>query len=266
MDYSKTLGIVIIIAIIFSIIVVGYGTFVKDSIQKEKTVETVFDQSQLSQSDNSSDNSNGNISKVNLNIHQSTGGVNIKFADTDNAYNITSKGGKKAPTITNKQKKSTLNVNVDSNDTDLTIVLSNKYKYNINCDIIAGGFDGKFTEKSKVNSLKLDVTAGGVNLDLNGGKLSKVSTKIATGGLNIKGMPKGVTKVKSKIEVGGININLKKPVADVSCNIKVGGLNPSGYQKISETEYKGNEYDSSKDKLKLKANVRLGGINTQSFK
>ena len=76
----------------------------------------------------------------------------------------------------------------------------------------------------------------------------------------------GFKDVKSKIEVGGININLKKPVADVSCNIKVGGLNPSGYQKISETEYKGNEYDSSKDKLKLKANVRLGGINTQSFK
>lgn len=261
MDSSKTLGIIIILVIIFSIIVVGYGAFVKDSVEASKTVETVFDQSQINQSDDS----NGTLSKVNLNIHQKTGGVNIRFADTDNVYNITSKSGNRTPTIINEQNDSALNVEVDSNNSDLTIVLSNKYRYNINCDIVAGGFNGKFTENAKVNALVLDVTAGGVNLDLNGGKLSKVRTKIATGGLNIKGMPKGLTTIKANIEVGGISLNLKKPVADVTSNIKVGGLYPSDYQKISENEYKGKEFDSSNDKLILKDNISFGGVNTQSI-
>ena len=78
-------------------------------------------------------------------------------------------------------------------------------------------------------------------------------------------VPNGVTTINSEIQIGGLNLQLGRPIADIFSNIDVGGINSGDYQQISDVEFKGNEFDSSNNKLIVHNNIRLGGVNTQSF-
>lgn len=267
MDGSKIAGILIVLALILSIAFVGYNTVTKVAEKNEKIVKTteVLDESELNQS-NTGENSS--IQTVNLNIHQKVGSTRIVFSDNSSTiYNITSKNevNKTKTTVTKQQNGSNLDVNIDSEDAQNTIILSNKYNYNITGDLVSGGFSTKLSENAKVDQLNLNITAGGVDITFNGGKLNTFNSRITTGGLNIYGEPKGETTVNSEIEVGGLNLQVNKTIADIFSEIEVGGINPGKYQKIGPNEYKGNQFDSSENKFIINTKIRVGGVNTQSF-
>lgn len=265
MDSSKILGILIIIALILSICVVGYSAVnrVVETGDEEGVVETqaILDEADLNNTTGES------ISTVNLVIDQKTGGANIEFVDNmSTVYNITSKDNENDTTnVTTNQTGDHLDVVVHSNTSDNTIFLSNKYTYNISGNFIAGGFDANLNNNATVDQMNINATLGGVNVRFNGGKLNTLNTIITTGGLNIIGEPSGVTTINSEIQIGGLNLQLGRPIADIFSNIDVGGINSGDYQQISDVEYKGNEFDSSDNKLIVNNNIRLGGVNTQSF-
>ncbi len=268
MEGNKILGIIIIIAIVLSIVLVGYNA-INSSVNEDNNIillEQSMDESELNQS-TLDDSAEGNLTTVNLNINQETGGSNIKFVDNSTQiYKVVSKDDKNyTTTVTTSQENDKLDVSIDSNCSDNTIILSNKYNYNISGRIVAGGLAANLNNASKVDELSVDVTAGGMTIKFNGGTLNSSNIKITTGGLNIEGQPIGETHINSKIEVGGLNIRLDKPVADIFSNVEVGGTNPGKYPKISENEYKGNEFDSTENRLILNSNITVGGLNIQPF-
>ncbi|RAP44840.1 MAG: hypothetical protein BZ135_07345 [Methanosphaera sp. rholeuAM6] len=268
MNGNKILGIIIIIALILSVALVGYGAVNKvvDN-DEDNLIETqhVMDESELNKSE-VEDTVNGTISTVNLNINQKTGGANIQFSDnTTTVYSITSTEEEASTNISTHQNGSNLEINIESNSSENTIVLSNKYKYNITGNFVAGGFAADLNNNSQVDNINVNTTLGGVTIELNGGSLNTLNVRITTGGLNIIGEPNGLTTVNSEIEIGGVNLQLSKPVADIFSNIELGGINPGDYQQISEDEYKGNDFDSSENKLIINNYIRVGGVNTQSF-
>lgn len=266
MDSGKILGVIIMIALILSLCVVGYSAITHTDTEEENIVqsESILEESDLNQTYS---DSNETISTVNLVIDQKTGEANIEFVDNMSAiYNVTSKDeGELTTNVTSNQTDDHLDVVIQSNSSDNTILLSNKYTYNISGNFIAGGFDANLNNNASVDEMNINATLGGVDIRFNGGHLNTLNTIITTGGLNIIGEPSGVTTVNAEIQIGGLNLQLDRPVADIFSNIDVGGINPGDYQKVSDVEYKGNEFDSSENKLILNNNIRLGGVNTQSF-
>lgn len=268
METNKILGIIIIIALILSVITVGYSAINKTAHPNEKVANTVYimDQSDLNKTE-LENTENGTIKTINLEIKQKTGGVNIKFADnTTTIYNISSNDKNQSTTVNTQQDGDHLDITVESNSSDNTIVLSNKYNYNITGSLVAGGFSALLNNGAKVDVIDVDTTAGGVNVEFNTGSLNTLDVSITTGGLNIKGEPNGVTTVNSQIEVGGLNIQSNKNIVDLFSKIEVGGVNPGNYQQISDNEYKGNEFDSSENKLIIHNYIKLGGVNTQKIR
>ncbi len=268
MDGNKILGIIIVIALILSVAAVGYSA-VNNAMNpdKENVVQTqlLLDESELNYTEFSAPNST--ISTVNLHIDQKVGGVDIKFADNaSNVYNITSNDEENSTTnVTYTQDGDHLDVNIVSDKSDQTIILSNKYAYNISANMVTGGLTADITDNAQIDELNVNSTLGGINLAFNGGSLNTSNIRITSGGLNIVGEPKGVTTINSEIEIGGINIQTENPIADIFSNIDVGGISPGDYQQVSDTEYKGNSFDSSENKLIINNNIKVGGVNTRSF-
>lgn len=267
MDSGKITGIIIILALILSVIFVGYNTVTGITDSEESAVVTTqtLDESEINQTFTQDDDSS--ITNVNININQKIGGTRIEFADNSSTiYNITSENEKNTKTaVTTTQNNSTLDVNIDSEESDNTIILSDKYNYTINGEIITGGFYTNFNNNAKVDEINLNITAGGIDLEFNGGSLNTLNASITTGGLNINGEPNGETLIYSKIDVGGLNLQVNNAIADVFSDIEVGGINSGDYEKIGENEYKGNQFDSSQNRFIIHNNIKLGGLNTQSF-
>lgn len=267
MNGGKILGVLIIIVLILSVAVAGYNTLTKSTDNDEKIVQTtsVMDESDLNQT--FTEDGDDSIQTVTLNINQKVGGSRISFADNSSTiYNITSNNEEnKTTTVTTNQNGSNIEVNIDSEEADNEIILSNKYNYTINGDIVTGGFSSNISKNAHIDEINLNLTAGGVDIEFDGGSLNTLNSMITTGGLNIIGEPKGETRINSEIEVGGLNLQIDKPIADIFSEIEVGGINPGDYQQIGDKEYKGNLFDSSENKLIINNTIRLGGVNTQSF-
>lgn len=266
MNGGKILGVLIIIVLILSVAVVGYNTLTKSADKDKNIVKTtnMMDESELNQT--VTGEGNDSVQTVTLNLKQKVGSARIRFADNSSIiYNITSSNEKnKTTTVTTNHNDSNLEVNIDSEAADNEIILSNKYHYIINTDIVSGGFKVNLSENANIDELNVVLTAGGVDIDFKGGSLNTLNSRITTGGMNIKGEPKGVTTLNSIIEVGGLNIQLDKAVADIFSDIEVGGINPGNYKHVGNNEYKGDLFDSSENKLIVHNNIRLGGVNTQS--
>ena len=62
-----------------------------------------------------------------------------------------------------------------------------------------------------------------------------------------------------------LTFQTENPIADIFSNIDVGGISHGDYQQVSDTEYKGNSFDSSENKLIINNNIKVGGVNTRSF-
>ncbi|MDE4078834.1 hypothetical protein OTK55_07365 [Methanosphaera sp. Vir-13MRS] len=259
MKGDKIIGILIIIALIISVCLVGYSLY--NGIQEEQSNITYqqLTEDQLSQILQNNTN-NSSIQRVVLNINSPTGGANINFTDSNNIYNISSDNNKGK--VTYAVNGDTLEVNVTGNETGNNIVLSNKYNYDINVNYVAGGYAINVSNGARVNSLNSNMTAGGANIDLNGGSLNNLNFETSVGGVNIEGIPNGQTNIATTIDIGGVNIGLNQPVGHIISKINLGGTNSNNnYQNVSATEFKGNNFDSSSNRLELNSNIQMGGVN-----
>ena len=267
MDGGKILGILICIALILSVITVGYNTITNKFVEDKNVVKTteILDESELNQT--SSENDSEPLETVTVNINQKVGGAKIRFVDNSTTiYNITSKNKKNnTTTVTSNKTGNHLDVNINSNSSDNTIILSNKYNYTINGELVSGGVSAYMANKAKIDEMNINITAGGLQVNLTDGRLNALNSHITVGGLNILGKPMGVTTITSNIEVGGVNIKSNNTIADIFSNIEVGGINPGKYKHVGENEYKSNLFDSSDNKLIIYNNIKLGGLNSQSF-
>ena len=279
MDGSKTLGIIIIIALILSISIVGINSYFINTNQKQGTsaaiiltpdqIEnaTLIDNNQTNQTElNFILNESEQVQPViNMNIHQKVGSVAVIFADTDNIYNITSSNyNNSSTTVHYTQNNESLDVEMSSNSAANTIVLSNKYIYNINGEILCGGFAGNFTPESKVRNLNVNVTLGGVTLQLNNNKIQDINTHITVGGLDVRGNPSGYTHLQSEIKVGGLNFQDNNQKVYVRSSIELGGNNPGNYHMESIKgwdNFMGSAYQQSEDKLDVTSYIQIGGLN-----
>ena len=115
MDRNKIVGIIIIIAILLSLILVGYHA-VNTTIDKENIIQTEqsMDESELNQSlmEGFEDS---NLTTININLNQKTGGSKIEFADNaTEIYKVISKDDKNFTTnITTNQENGTVGVIID---------------------------------------------------------------------------------------------------------------------------------------------------------
>ena len=130
MEGNKIAGIIIIIALILSVVLVGYNSINSTATVNEDVtvVESVhvMEESELNQTliDGSE---NSNLTTINLNINQETGGSKIEFMDnTTQIYKVVSKDDKNATptTVTTNQENDKLDVNINSKSSDNTIIIS----------------------------------------------------------------------------------------------------------------------------------------------
>lgn len=282
MDGSKTIGILIIVALILSIAIVGVNSYIlnynedngnpssivlnEKSLDQEAWVNgTNVTEEVLSEDEAFNNTTMTDKPTVNLNIRQKVGGVNVAFTDSDNIYNITSSNYNNSSTTVNYvQNGKTVDVNMSSNSAGNVIMLSNKYNYNIKVEILCGGFTGNFSENSRTNNLDVDITLGGVNLNYNGGKVDNTTVHVTAGGVNVYGSPSGYTKLNSEIKIGGMNVKTTTPDTYVRSNIELGGAEAPNYQYEKNQRYdlyKASNYDVSENKLDITSNVQIGGIN-----
>ena len=280
MDGSKVIGIIIIVALILSISIVGINSFIINSNEKAGTSSAIIltpDQLENAsfldnEATNTTDfyftlNESTNIQPViNMNIHQKVGSVNVIFADTDNIYNITSSNyNNSSTTVKYTQNNDSLDVDMSSNSAANTIVLSNKYIYNINGEVLCGGFATNFTPESKVNDMNVNVTLGGVSLEFNNNKIQNIDIHITVGGLTVKGSPSGFTHLQSEVKVGGVNFENTNQKAYIRSSIELGGNNPGSYQQEESLKgwdnFIGSAYRDSEDKLDVTSYIQIGGLN-----
>lgn len=270
MNGNKKLGILILVLLVLSLVIVSVGTALSNTNHNKINYKLTFKDDQLnSLVNNSSDEETGgeNITDININIKQKTGGVRILFAkDTDNVYNITGVKDKKSKTtVTNSVNGSTLNVNIDSKNKETTLVLSTKYRYNITGDMTAGGLQGNLAN-SRIDSLNYNIVLGGINLNMtNTTHLDKFNSNVTLGGINIKGNGQFGTAMDLNVDIGGINVKSYNPVVLAKSNINLGGANgANGYTKVTNGSYneiKGKQYDSAPNKMIISSNIEIGGLS-----
>ncbi|OED30139.1 hypothetical protein [Methanosphaera sp. WGK6] len=262
MENSKIVGILIIVVLILSIGIIGYNATINVYKHSGDTSETILEDSQLSQITDNETTSSA-IKTINLNIHQKTGATEIEFADTDDVYKITTNGQFNTTTnVTYSENGDVLNIDINSDEDENTIVLSNKYVYNINETSTYGGFSINVNNKARINTLNTNITMGGVNVEFNGGSLTTFNNQINTGGVNIEGTPSGETNINSNIVIGGFNAKIGQ-VGHVFTTTDLGGSNLDGYQTISDMEYKGVDFDNSQNKITITSKIQIGGLNIE---
>ena len=279
MDGSKTLAIIIIVALILSIAIVGVNSYFIKSNEKQGTSSSIIITPDNLENATFFDNEATNKTElnfvlndstqvqpvINMNIHQKVGSVNVIFADTDNIYNITSSNyNNSSTTVHYTQNNDSLDVEMSSNSAANTIVLSNKYVYNINGDILCGGFAANFTPESQVRKLNVNATLGGVQLQLNNNKIQDMDVHITVGGLSVKGSPSGYTHLESEIKVGGLSFEQNNGKLYVRSSIELGGNSPGNYHHESIKgwdNFMGSAYQQSEDKLDVTSHIQIGGLS-----
>ena len=271
MNARKIVGILILVILILSLVVVCANAILsnEDHNNKAQFSQVLKDNElqSLSEEDENYDyDSSEGITEVNLNIKQKTGGVRILFAkDTNNVYNITSTKKDSKMSVTKSVNGSTLNVNVNAKDSETTIVLSTKYRYNITGAMTAGGLQGDL-DNSRIDTLNFNIVMGGINLNLtNTTHLDKFNSNITMGGINIIGNGQFGTNMNTNVDIGGINIESSNPIVLAKVNVNLGGAQGSNnYQTSTDgqhTEIKGNQYDSADNKLLINSNIEIGGLS-----
>lgn len=259
MDFDKIGGIIVLLVLILSVGLTGYSSIATLSDDSNDSVHNItLTQAQLNQS---SANGSSNISTVNVNINQKSGGVDLKFADSDNIYNIASDDSNNTTNVEyNVNENGELDVNITSDDAGNEIILSNKYTYNINGQLVTGGLNCEATPNSKINSLIFNTTTGGVNLELNGGTLNNANINIVAGGLNIKGTPNGVSNINSNVTVGGVSLDLNQSGYKINSHTEVGGSQIQDVSGSPDCQYTSTQYDTTNNKVNINSYVRVGGF------
>jgi len=278
MKASKILGILIIIALILSIAIVGVNSFI---LNKDKasgnTVSMIMKPDEI-ENITYADNNETNISElyvtvnesnirptININIHQKVGAVKIEFADTDDIYNVTTSNSNNASTtIKHSQTNETVTVDITSKSAGNTIVLSNKYRYNINAELLSGGINAELSPNSQIDTMGLNITLGGANINLNNAYINHLDNHVTVGGVNVNGIPHGYAHMDSEIKIGGLNLANNNQKVYVRSNIELGGYNAEGYQYNYFNGFnclKGNAYDGSTEQFDITSKIQIGGLN-----
>lgn len=279
MKASKIIGILIIIALILSIAVVGLNSFVLNADKSSGTHASMIMKQDEIQNATFSENNETNTSElyvmvnetdnvkpiININIHQKVGNVKIEFADTDNVYNVTTSNANNASTtIKHSQTNETVNVDITSKSAGNTIVLSNKYRYNINGELLTGAVDAELSPDAHINDMGFNMTLGGININFDNANVNRVDNHLTVGGININGIPSGYTHMDSEIKLGGLNLQNNNQKVYVRSNIELGGYNADGYQYHYFEGYDcltGNAYINSAEQFDVTSKIQIGGLN-----
>lgn len=277
MKANKIVGILIIIALILSIAIVGVNSFILNSKTNDNTVSMIMKPDEI-ENTTIVENNETNISElyvtvndsnirptININIHQKVGAVKIEFADTDDIYNVTTSNADNASTtIKHSQTNESVDVDITSKSAGNTIVLSNKYRYNINAELLTGGVGVELTPNCQIDNMGINMTLGGVNINLNNAYINHLDNHVTVGGINLRGIPHGYSHMDSEIKLGGLNIVDNDQKVYVRSKIELGGYNAKGYQHNYFDGFnclKGNAYDASTEKLDVTSIIQIGGLN-----
>lgn len=253
MDNGKKVGIIIIIAIIISICISAYAGY----INNEATTNTT--QKLNKNSLNLDENFTPEV--INININQ-TGSYLINFTDSEDIATITSQKGDNTQSlnVTNNQDGQNLNIDINSDTDDNVILLSNKYKYNINCKSVIGGYAVDLPTNAHVETLTTTVGIGGVAVNLNGGVINNIQNQITIGGVAIEGNTTGLVNVNSTIAVGGLQIDVNDPLS-IHSDILFGGSQLNKTETNNTTvDFTDSNYNSAENRMNINSNIQIGGI------
>ena len=254
MDNSKKVGIIIIIAIILSICISAYVGYINN--------ETMDNTTQKLNKDTLNLDDNFTPEVINININQ-TGTYLINFTDSEDIATITSQKTDKAQSlnITNTQDGQNLNIDINSDTDDNVILLSNKYKYNINCKSVVGGYAVDLPTNAHVENLTTIVGLGGVAINLNGGVINNIQNQITIGGLAIEGNATGLVNANSTIAVGGLQIDVNNPL-NIHSDVLFGGCQLNKTETNNTTvDFVDSNYNSAENRMNVNSNIQIGGIS-----
>lgn len=264
MNFDKIGGIIIVIILILCLGFTAYSTLIPSYTENQTTNNIILTESQFISALGSNDTTASDISTINLNIKQKTGGINIKFADNDKIYDIKSTAKNNTTKVEyGSNNDGSADINITSENAEQEIILNNKYTYNINGQIISGGVGINSTPNSKINSVTFDNTLGGYNIGLNGGTINNMDINMVVGGINIQGSPSGQTTMNSNISIGGITIKINKPVEKITSHIELGGSRIKNKTGTEYIDYQSDSYESSNDKFILNNYIKMGGLNVE---
>ena len=239
MDNSKKVGIIIIIAIILSICISAYVGYINN--------ETMDNTTQKLNKDTLNLDDNFTPEVINININQ-TGTYLINFTDSEDIATITSQKTDKAQSlnITNTQDGQNLNIDINSDTDDNVILLSNKYKYNINCKSVVGGYAVDLPTNAHVENLTTIVGLGGVAIN---------------GGSAIEGHATGLANANSTIAVGGLQIDVNNPL-NIHSDVLFGGSQLNKTETNNTTvDFVDSNYNSAENRMNVNSNIQIGGIS-----
>lgn len=242
MDNGKKVGIIIIIAIIISICLSAYSGYVNN--------EAVANTTQKLNKDTLNLDDGFTPEVINININQSAGGYLINFTDSEDIATITSQktDNSQSLNVTNTQDGQNLNININSDTDDNVILLSNKYKYNINCKSVSGGYAVDVPTNAHVENLTTIVGLGGVVINLDGGVINNIQNQITIGGAAIEGNTTGL-------------VNVNDPL-NIHSDVLFGGSQLNKTETNNTTvDFTDSNYNSAENRMNINSNIQIGGIS-----
>lgn len=255
MDNGKKVGIIIIIAIILSICLSAYAGYINNEAVANTTQKVNKNTLNLDDS--------FTPEVINININQTAGAYLINFTDSEDIATITSQktDNSQSLNITNTQDGQNLNIDINSDTDDNVILLSNKYKYNINCKSVTGGYVVDVPTNAHIETLTTTVGIGGVAINLNGGVINNIQNQITIGGTAIEGNTTGLVNVNSTIAVGGLQIDVNDPLS-IHSDILFGGSQLNKTETNNTTvDFTDSNYNSAENRMNVNSNIQIGGIS-----
>lgn len=255
MDNGKKVGIIIIIAIILSICLSAYAGYINNEAVANTTQKVNKNTLNLDDS--------FTPEVINININQTAGAYLINFTDSEDIATITSQktDNSQSLNITNTQDGQNLNIDINSDTDNNVILLSNKYKYNINCKSVTGGYAVDVPTNAHIENLTTTVGIGGVAINLNGGVINNIQNQITIGGAAIEGNTTGLVNVNSTIAVGGLQIDVNDPLS-IHSDILFGGSQLNKTETNNTTvDFTDSNYNSAENRMNINSNIQIGGIS-----
>jgi len=267
MNTEKFFSILIIIVLVAAFLTAVTAPLFKPT--EEKVTDTfTLNESQVS-----------GIRYVNINVESNVSGVSIEFKNnTDSIYSIKTgrNVGTAKPTVNYTVEGDTLNINMKLDKGSASVLLSNKYTYNLTTKSKIGGVTLILGNDSKIENVNSTIQyAGGGLLLVDKTTFKNISMQVNAGGFYILVNPqfKGAGSIFTNVTIGGVTIAPMDPSLPIRliASVDLGGIEfkPSGFNVIKNTtnylEMQTKPYASSGNKLEIISGVGLGGVNIGTF-
>ncbi|BAW31028.1 MAG TPA: hypothetical protein PLO64_04410 [Methanothermobacter sp.] len=268
MNAEKFFSIIIIIVLVAAFLTAAAAPLFKPKDEKAVTDTFTLNESQVS-----------GIKYVNINVESNSSGVAIEFKNTTGSvYSIETERnvGAAKPTVNYTVEGDTLNIDMKLDEGSATVLLSNKYTYNVTTNSKIGGVALILGNDSKIDSINSTIQyAGGGLLIVDKTAFKNISMQVNTGGFYIAVDPefKGGGSIIANVTMGGVTVAPMDPSLPIKliASVDLGGITfkPSGFNVIKNTtnylEMQTKSYGSSSDKLEIISGVGLGGVNIGTF-